>query len=205
MDIQIQVEPTYEEFSHLHMLMQGRSRGFQYAIPVTQLMMFLLTIVIAVLVSFDGLSIAEFMLLFLFFLMQASVVFVQYILQPRMIRKHFLQLQNLGGSQAFRFTDEGVACKDQAKESHLPWGKYIKWLEDDVVLVLFQTDVLIHLIPKRCLTLHQAEEIRRAVREAGIPVHKIRRAGNIVWMAAVWVVMAPVICLATVLTLLSLL
>lgn len=205
MDIQIQVDPTFEEYFHMHMLAQGRSGVFRYALPATQLLLLVLLFDIAFLMVVNGFSLAEVMLVFVFFLMLASAALVQYILQPRMIRKHFLQLQNLGGPQTFRFTDEGVACKDQAKESRLPWGKYIKWLEDDAILVLFQTDVLIHLIPKRCLTLHQAEEIRRAVREAGIPVHKIRRAGNIIWMAAVWFVMAPIICLATVLTLFTLL
>ena len=44
--------------------------------------------------------------------------------------------------------------------NRLAWSDFVKWLEDDTSLVLFQSDNLLNPFPKRCLTEDQVAEIR---------------------------------------------
>jgi hypothetical protein len=203
MDIRISVDQTLEDSRHVHRLMAGRTGIYRYASPATLLLlMFLLAVTMAG--SFlDGITAYEFLLFFFLFAMLLMAVAVQFVVVPRRIKKAFLQFKDFAGAQEYLFTDDGVTVKDQRGESTIPWGKYVKWVEDDTVLLLFQTDNLLNFIPKRCLAGEQMDDIRRAITAAGIPVHKISHVGTILWMALVVFIMAPVVCITAALMLYS--
>jgi len=200
MDIRIKVDPTYEEFYHVNMLMIGRTGFYKYASPAIFLLFLFLGFIAMVISFLDGIMTEEVLIFFFVFGVLLTVSFAQYILFPRRIKKQYLQSKNISGVQEYRFTENSVAYKDERGESAFPWGKFIKWLEDDTVLVLFQTDNTISLFPKRCFSQEQMIEIRQAITAAKIPVHKIRHIMTILWMVLVLFVMTPIACLLVALT-----
>ncbi|MGB7537568.1 MAG: YcxB family protein [Anaerolineales bacterium] len=203
MDIRIRFDPIYEEYYHFHMLIAGRTGFYRYASPLT-LLLFAVLVFTALFMSFlNGIAADELFLFFLFIPLALTVFIILYVIPPRTIKKLFHQYKNISGSHEYRFTENSVGSNDERGESTIPWGKYVKWLEDDKVLVLFQTDAMINLIPKRCLSREQMDEIRQAITTAKIPVHRVRHIGAVLWMVFVVFVMAPTVCLITLLSLYS--
>jgi hypothetical protein len=183
MDIRIRTNPTLDEFYHMHMLLAGRTGAYRYLSPVSLLLFLLLTLILMILAFLNGILLDEILFFLLLLALLLIVFVVQYIYVPQRIKKVSRQFIDLSGEQEYRFTDSGVAYKDQYRESNLPWGKYVKWLEDDRVLVLFQTDNTVNLLPKRCFSSEQLAEVRRVVVESKIPAQKISRLATLLFLS----------------------
>jgi hypothetical protein len=194
MDIQIRVEPTYEDFYHANMLAVGRTGINKYAFPATLLYFLFLVVIITIMYFLYGLKIEEVLIFILLTGMILALCFFLFIFLPRRIKKLYRQSMNLYGAPEYRFTENGVHTKSQYGESTIPWEKYAKWMEDPEILVLFQTDNTINLFPKRYLTQEQTNEIRQAITSAKIPAHKINRILPLLGIGLVVFAMTPIAC-----------
>jgi hypothetical protein len=195
MDIRIRFDPTLGEFEHFHRLMAGRTGVFGCLSLATNLVFILLLGAVTVLELAAGASIYA-MLLSSFCILLLLVFFVvQYAVLPATIRKQYRQWIAISGTHEIAFSDSEVAGKDERGESHIPWNKYVKWVEDDVVLALFQTDLMVNLVPKRCLSAGGMEEIRRTLAGAAVPRQTIRPIGTVVMTVFVFLILMPAVCL----------
>jgi len=195
MDIRIKDDSTLEEYQHANLLLAGRTGVFKY-LNLAMIFLFLLFAFQIMVYSYlAGMAAAGFLVCVIVLIMLFVVNFVQYFLFPRRVKKAYTQFTNLSGPQEYRLADGGVTYKDQNGESTIPWGKYVHWLEDDRVLVLYPTDFHIHLFPKRCLSPEQLVEIRQAITNAKIPARKTFRVGVMVSSALVLAVLLSISCL----------
>jgi hypothetical protein len=89
----------------------------------------------------------------------AYLVFSFGIYYPKRIRKIFLQQKLLQQSFSFAVTDEAVSSKAEYGQATLTWDIFRKWKESKDLFLLYQSDVLFHMMPKRCFS--SAEDISR--------------------------------------------
>ncbi|PIB90620.1 YcxB family protein [Caulobacter sp. FWC2] len=100
------------------------------------------------------------------------------VLLPRRAKKIFGQQKAFGSEITFAWDQDGLRVTSDTGHSQLAWGDYVRWLEDDKTLVLFQSDAILNFLPKRLLTAEQAAEIRErltaAIGKAGARRKKLK-------------------------------
>jgi hypothetical protein len=79
---------------------------------------------------------------------------------PNRAKRLLQQQKGMGGEIAFAWDAEGLRITGATGYNRLAWSDFVQWLEDDVSLVMFQSDNLLNPLPKRCLTEEQIAEIR---------------------------------------------
>ena len=79
----------------------------------------------------------------------AFVLVVRFVLIPNRVRKIFSQQKSLHQETEIAISEEGLILENQIGNAMIPWKNFIKWLEDDDVLLLFHSDLLMNMIPKR--------------------------------------------------------
>jgi hypothetical protein len=90
----------------------------------------------------------------------AIIVIADRPVQMRRARRTLAQQKSLQGEVTFDWDTQGVAFTNAVGHSRLAWSDYARWRESKASLVLFQSDNLINIIPKRCFTEAQLAEIR---------------------------------------------
>ena len=89
------------------------------------------------------------------FLLVALVVILAYLalifmfFHPRRIKKIFRQQKSLQSLHSYTAMDEEVFIKSPTSEEKLPWDHFTKWKEGKNLFVLYLSDVMFHIIPKR--------------------------------------------------------
>jgi hypothetical protein len=97
------------------------------------------------------------------------------VLLPRRARRFVSQQKSIQGEISIGWDAEGVAFIAKAGQSRIAWDDYFKWLENESVLVLFQSENLLNVLPKRCLTNDQVTEVRRRLEAALGPAGRKRK------------------------------
>jgi hypothetical protein len=69
----------------------------------------------------------------------------------RRARRLFAQQKSLHGTKHYHFDAEGVQIRDDTGHAMRPWSYYRRWQEDHDVFVLYQSDLIMELMPKRWL------------------------------------------------------
>ena len=82
------------------------------------------------------------------------------VLLPRRAKRFVSQQKSIQGEVSIGWGAEELAFVAKAGQSRTAWGDYFKWLENDSALVLFQSENLLNVLPKRCLNEDQVVEIR---------------------------------------------
>lgn len=70
-------------------------------------------------------------------------------LQPRFWKRLYAQQKSLHAPITCRFDDTGLALSTPLGQGHRPWSHYIRLRENDAVILLYHSDILFDLIPKR--------------------------------------------------------
>jgi YcxB-like protein len=78
-----------------------------------------------------------------------SQTIVRSFVLPRRARRRFAQQKSLHGEVQFDWDEDGLAWATERGSGKTPWGDYLKWREDDRFILLYQTDVLFQMVPKR--------------------------------------------------------
>jgi hypothetical protein len=98
------------------------------------------------------------------------------VLLPRRARRFVSQQKSIQGETSIGWDAEGVAFIAKAGQSRIAWDDYFKWLENESVLVLFQSENLLNVVPKRCLTTDQVAEVRLRLEAALGPAGRKRKS-----------------------------
>jgi hypothetical protein len=104
-----------------------------------------------------------FLVLFITFLALAWYVGV-----PWQARRIFKQQKTLHVRIVFHFDTEGVRAESPHGASNIPWSHFRKWKANGRVLVLFQSDVLMTLVPLRALPDAASRDALLALVENGV-------------------------------------
>ena len=93
-------------------------------------------------------------------LLLALNVLSDRVLLPRRAKRFVSQQKSMQGEISIGWDAEGVSFSAKDSRSRMAWNDYFRWLENDAVLVLFQSENLLNVLPKRCLTADQVAEVR---------------------------------------------
>jgi hypothetical protein len=91
-----------------------------------------------------------------------------YVLLPSYTRRVFKQQKTLHDKIVFDFNTEGMRAEALHGASHVPWSHFHKWKANGRVLVLFQSDLLMNLVPLRALSDSASREALLALVENGV-------------------------------------
>ncbi|WP_166039909.1 YcxB family protein [Sphingosinicella sp. YJ22] len=79
---------------------------------------------------------------------------------PAMSRRSFAQQKWLGDEVEMTWSDDGILFETCNSHARHDWDGFGKWSENGAVFVLFFTDSLFSMIPKRVLAAHEADDLR---------------------------------------------
>jgi len=82
--------------------------------------------------------------------MLAYLAFLFFFIMPKRVRKIFWQQKTMQSPYSFTVTDEAVITKSDVGDMKLTWGYFVKWKEGKNLFMMYQSDVLYHMVPKRC-------------------------------------------------------
>jgi hypothetical protein len=80
------------------------------------------------------------------------IVFFFKVRFPQRLRHIFRQQKSLHSPHSVEFTDAGIVSTRVEGETKHGWDYYRKWNEGKTLFLLFQSEVLMNMIPKRCFT-----------------------------------------------------
>ncbi len=80
---------------------------------------------------------------------------------PRHVARVFKQQKDLSEPFDMEITDTTFSCQNEFGTTQVPWNIFTKWKENAELFLLYRSDVLFHMLPKRLL---QGEDDIRYVR-----------------------------------------
>ena len=107
---------------------------------------------------------------FLLALIGAAIVLFLTIrmVVPFHAKRHFRQAAALRDEIAVTWDDEGVSLSGAHGNSRLAWGEFHRWAENDRLVLLFQSQMLYNIVPKRVLTAEQVDDLRSKLQDAHV-------------------------------------
>ena len=85
----------------------------------------------------------------------------RYVLLPNRVKKIFSQQKELNSPFEMEFTDTGLVASNEFGNSNRPWGNFIKWRENKDLFILYHSDIVYTIIPKRIFTgPEQVEKVK---------------------------------------------
>ncbi len=95
--------------------------------------------------------------LLLFLFLAAVQLFVRLIYLPQRVRRVYSQQRNLQLAFESACTDTGIESTTANSTTRLPWNHLVRWREGATEFVLYQSDLMFNIVPKRCFA--QPEEV----------------------------------------------
>lgn len=93
-----------------------------------------------------------------------ALPFFQYFVGAAIFaRKAYAAQKTLQHPMTVSWSAEGFRSIAQQGDWNIAWGDYLKWAEDDKVILLYQGPRLFNMLPKRILTTAQVDDIRQYV------------------------------------------
>jgi hypothetical protein len=96
-----------------------------------------------------------YLLLFLF--IAALQLFLRLIYLPRRVRRVYAQQRNLQLAFETVCTESGIESTNANSSTRLPWNHLIRWKEGATLFVVYQSDLMFNIVPKRCFA--QPEQV----------------------------------------------
>ena len=88
-----------------------------------------------------------------------------FMLVPASAKKMYAQLKALQAPMEMIVKQDGLAVTGPNGDGLIPWNHVHKWRESKYVFLVYITDALYHVIPKRCIDRSQEELLRTALLE----------------------------------------
>jgi hypothetical protein len=99
----------------------------------------------------------------------AYLVF-NFILFPSQIRRVFMQQKDLSAPFEIELTDKGFSLENEYGASRTPWNTFVKWIEDRDMLLLYRSDIIFTMLPKRLLQdAGEIQYIHEMIQEHNLP------------------------------------
>jgi len=76
-----------------------------------------------------------------------ALFFFAYI--PWKTRRTYKQQKSLQREQRMKFDEFGFSAENELGRSTTPWSDFVKWKENDHLFLLYISDPLYHMVPKR--------------------------------------------------------
>lgn len=87
---------------------------------------------------------------------------------PRSARKSYAQLSLDGGSVEYTFDNQNLEIADSTTTLKLPWDRWVKWTQNEDILLLYRTDAQAHYVPKKQVQSEWVEAIKAHLDGAGV-------------------------------------
>ncbi|MHA6317331.1 YcxB family protein [Altererythrobacter sp. CAU 1778] len=87
---------------------------------------------------------------------------------PWQARRHYRQTAALRDEIALRWDDEGVRMASARGNSRLAWSDFHAFADTASLLILYQSEMLYSMFPKRAFAAGEIEEMKRRARRAGL-------------------------------------
>ena len=100
------------------------------------------------------------------FIVMACSAAVIFLLGKRLARKAFDQQKTLQVPYRVSWTEQGILVESEYGDARMPWGDLRKARQDQNLLLLYESDRLYRLIPKRCLTQAQLADFQACMASA---------------------------------------
>ncbi|QCI67240.1 YcxB family protein [Phreatobacter stygius] len=81
------------------------------------------------------------------------------VLAPYTARKTFRQQKTLHHPITYSWSEAGLKATNVSGEWLVPWTDYLKWSEDDRVVLFYQAPRLFQMLPKRAVTAEQLADV----------------------------------------------
>jgi hypothetical protein len=171
MKIKAQIEwKDYLEAQLLHMQPTGFARWIGYALLVLSGLVFLISLLLLIMRQLA----LEFFLLIVFIASAAAVY--RYALLPWRVKKIFQQQKELSMPYEIEITDAGLNITNELGNSLRPWKNFSKWKESKELFLLYHSDVMFTILPKRCFTEPaQIEAVKGNLKSSNVPAATNRR------------------------------
>ena len=99
----------------------------------------------------------------------------RYVLQPNRARKNFVKQKELSLPFELEFTEAGMNFSNDLGNSTRPWAYFTKWKENEEIMLLYQSDALVTMIPKRLFAdPQQIETVQALLEKNAVPKVKSR-------------------------------
>ena len=90
----------------------------------------------------------------------------RFVLLPTRSRRIFRQQKNLHQPFQITWDDETMATTATSGHNTTPWQDFLKWRENTKLFLLYRSDVMFNLIPKRAFSDSEGvEDFRRLAKE----------------------------------------
>ena len=93
--------------------------------------------------------------------------FDRWMLRHRTARI-YAQQQSLQAQYDVELSDEGVRWLSATSDTEMPWAHYVKWAEGERVFLLYHSDCIMHIVPKRFFKSERTIEEFRALMTANV-------------------------------------
>lgn len=94
------------------------------------------------------------------FIVMACSAAVIFLFGNRLARKALDQQKTLRTPYRVSWTDLGISVESEYGDTRMPWGEFRKLREDRHLILLYESDRLYRLIPKRCFTPAQLADFQ---------------------------------------------
>jgi hypothetical protein len=75
----------------------------------------------------------------------------RFYLRPYQIARSFDQNKELSSPFEMELTEEGYSISNSYGSGRIPWKDFAKWKEDKQIILLYRTDNMFNMVPKRLL------------------------------------------------------
>ena len=100
------------------------------------------------------------------FIVMACCVALIFFLGKRLARKALDQQKTLQMRYRISWTDRGILIESEYGATRMPWGDFRKLRQDQNLILLYESDRLYRLIPKRCFTAAQLADFQACMASA---------------------------------------
>jgi len=88
--------------------------------------------------------------LLLILLIAGVQLFLRLFYVPRRVRRVYSQQPNLQLPFESVCTDSGIESSNANSTNRLPWNHLTRWKEGPALFVVYQSDLIFNIVPKRC-------------------------------------------------------
>ncbi|ODT51202.1 YcxB family protein [Devosia sp. 63-57] len=97
----------------------------------------------------------------------AVVLALGVVLNPLLARRTYRQQRSLQGELGLSWSRDQLAFDSEYGQFAMPWSHFKRWTEDKRVFLLFESERLYRIIPKRALDADQQDRFRDCLAAIG--------------------------------------
>jgi hypothetical protein len=95
------------------------------------------------------------------------LVFFIFVLFPRKIRRSYSQRKDFQHEISMLVTSDGLETRTEQGHGMKPWDDFLKWKEGKNIFLLYISDHMFHMVPKRFFANHEdIDSFRDVVRRS---------------------------------------